>query len=108
MRANVCDRGKFLAYGEHQPVFDNDWYLRRRRGFVLCPRYLYGNGPRLRFQWKRFAAVGVYLIGAQLIEQRLGVLKIGGIEAFGEPAVDFGEHRPRFVATALRCEQARE
>ena len=36
-------------------------------------------------------------LGAQLVELRLGVLEIGGIEAFGEPAVDVGEHRARFV-----------
>src|ERR1700730_8609390 len=44
----------------------------------------------------------------QLLHQRLGVLEIGGIEAFGEPIVDFGEHRPRFLASARRCEQARK
>ena len=31
-----------------------------------------------------------------------------GTEALGEPAVDFGEHRTCFVATALFCEQPRE
>ena len=30
---------------------------------------------------------------AQLIEQRLGVLKVGGVEALGEAIIDFGEHR---------------
>src|SRR5262249_15774868 len=30
---------------------------------------------------------------AQLLEERLGVLQIGGVEALGEPVVDFGEHR---------------
>ena len=37
----------------------------------------------------------------QLVEQRLGVLQVGGVEALGEPVVDFGEHRARFVALAL-------
>ena len=32
-----------------------------------------------------------------LVEQRLGVLQIRGVEALGEPVVDFGEHRARFV-----------
>ena len=41
------------------------------------------------------------MLRAQLLEQRLGVLQIGGVEAFGEPAVDLGEHRARFVAEAL-------
>src|SRR6202030_3703487 len=27
----------------------------------------------------------------QFVEQRLGVLKIGGVEAFGEPVVNFGQ-----------------
>jgi hypothetical protein len=45
---------------------------------------------------------------AQLIEQRLGVFQIGGVEALGEPAVDFGEHRARFVAFAFLVEQLRE
>ena len=37
---------------------------------------------------------------AQFIEQRLSLLQVGGVEAFGEPAIDFGEHRARLVATA--------
>ena len=32
---------------------------------------------------------------AQLLEQCLRVLHVGGVEALGEPAVDFGEHRAR-------------
>ena len=34
--------------------------------------------------------------------------EVGGVEAFGEPAVDFGEHRARLVAMALRREQPRQ
>ena len=45
---------------------------------------------------------------AQLIEQRLGLFQIGGIEAFGEPVVDRGEHRARFSGTALSREQTAE
>ncbi len=44
----------------------------------------------------------------KLVEQSLGVVQVGGVEAFGEPVVDVGEHRARLVATALRCEQSRE
>jgi hypothetical protein len=29
-------------------------------------------------------------LAAQLVEQRLGVLQVGSVEPFGEPAVDFG------------------
>src|SRR6266851_2169433 len=39
---------------------------------------------------------------AEFVEQRLGVLQIGGVEALGEPAIDLGEHRSRFIAIALR------
>src|SRR5207247_8156447 len=34
--------------------------------------------------------------------------QIGGIETFGEPVVDFGEHRARFVALAVLREQPRQ
>jgi hypothetical protein len=33
---------------------------------------------------------------AQFVEQRLGLLQIGGIEALGEPVADFGEHGAGF------------
>ena len=33
-----------------------------------------------------------------LVGQRLGVLEIGGVETFDEPAVDLGQHRARLVA----------
>jgi hypothetical protein len=29
-------------------------------------------------------------LAAQLIEQRLGVFEVGGLEAFGEPLIDLG------------------
>ena len=38
---------------------------------------------------------------AKLLEQRLGVFQISGVEALGEPVVDVGELRVRFVAFAL-------
>ena len=40
----------------------------------------------------------------QFVEQRLGFLQVGGVEALGEPVVDFGEHRARFVADVLSFE----
>jgi hypothetical protein len=49
--------------------------------------------------------VGQFTSRTQLVEQRLGVLQVGGIEAFGEPVVDAGEHRAGFVATPLRGKQ---
>src|SRR6516164_9633443 len=39
-------------------------------------------------------------LAGQFVQQRLGVFKVRGVEAFGEPVVDFGEHRARLVATA--------
>ncbi len=44
------------------------------------------------------------LLPRQFVEQRLGVFQIGGVEALGEPVVDFGEHRARFVADVLSFE----
>jgi len=42
--------------------------------------------------------------GAQLIQQRLRVLQVCGVEAFGKPVVDINEHRARFIPTALASE----
>jgi hypothetical protein len=47
-------------------------------------------------------------LGVQFIEQYLGVFEIGRVEPFGEPDVDFREHRARFIATALLGQQAGE
>src|SRR6266851_5577360 len=44
----------------------------------------------------------------QIVQQCFRLLQVGGFEALGEPAVDLGEHRARFVATALLREQLRE
>ena len=46
--------------------------------------------------------------GAQLVQQRLGVLQIGGVEAFGEPVVDLGDHRARLVAPIGVAHEPRE
>src|SRR5215469_7276871 len=43
---------------------------------------------------------------AQLIEQRLGLFQVGGIEAFREPVVDFAEHQASLVATVLFGEKS--
>ena len=37
----------------------------------------------------------------QFVEQGLGILQVGGVEALGEPFVDFREHRARLVTLAL-------
>ena len=44
----------------------------------------------------------------QLIQQRLGGLKVRGIEALGEPSVCVGEHLARFVAPILLFAKARQ
>src|SRR5208282_5818125 len=44
----------------------------------------------------------------EFVQQRLRVLQIRGVEALGEPVVDFGEHRVSFVALALLGEQSCE
>ena len=40
---------------------------------------------------------------AQLVEQRLGVLQISGVEALGEPAVDWREQVARLLPLELRA-----
>src|SRR5271166_7101517 len=44
----------------------------------------------------------------QFVEQRLGVLEVGGVEAFGEPAEDRGEEGGRLLRPALLSAQAGE
>jgi hypothetical protein len=44
------------------------------------------------------AAVGAEHLRPQLFEQHLGLFQIGQVKAFGEPGIDFGEYRARFVA----------
>ena len=40
-------------------------------------------------------------LGGQLVQQRLGIFEVGGIEAFGEPVVDLREHLVRLVSMAV-------
>ena len=54
------------------------------------------------------AEIGTAPLAAQLVEQRLSVVQVGGIEALGEPVVNLGEHRARLVAAAGITEQSRE
>jgi hypothetical protein len=50
----------------------------------------------------------IRILRSQFVEQCLGVFQIGGVEALGEPAVHFGQHRARLVATAHLCDEARK
>ena len=62
-----------------------------------------GINPRSLIRTQKTTNVRNELSGriAQLLEQRLGVLQVGGVEALGEPTVYVSEHRPRLVAMAL-------
>ena len=42
------------------------------------------------------------------MQQRLGGLKVRGIEALGEPSVCFGKHLARFVASTLLLAKTRQ
>jgi hypothetical protein len=44
-------------------------------------------------------------LGGQLVQQRLGVLEVGSVEALGEPVVDLGKHRVRLFAMPLFREE---
>jgi hypothetical protein len=46
-------------------------------------------------------AAATLLVSAQFVQQRLCFLQVFGIEPFGEPAVDLGQHRVSFVFLAL-------
>jgi hypothetical protein len=60
-------------------------------------------GPRSRYSPRTSRKSS---LGAELFEQGLGVLQVGGVEALGEPVIDEGEHRAGFVATAPTIEQS--
>ena len=47
-------------------------------------------------------------LSRQFIEQRLRVLKVGGVEALGEPVVDVGQYRARFVVASSIAKQPSE
>jgi hypothetical protein len=54
--------------------------------------------------WSEFNSPKQTHLLVQRVKQRLGVFQVGGVEALGEPAVDRGEHRARFIALTLLCE----
>ena len=47
-------------------------------------------------------------LGAQVCEQRFCVFQVGGVQAFGELIVDFGEHRVGLVSTIGVAQQTCE
>src|ERR1700687_4345492 len=99
------------------PLAKHQW-RRRRRVFIKrslrfseC-RHL----PSTMTAWRQrplhlpglLSLVQILGLTAEFFEERLGVLQIGGVEAFGEPAVDYREHRARLVAPAVLDVKARE
>src|SRR6266568_6357100 len=62
---------------------------------------------------KGVSAIGVSDHGAttlsrQRIEQRFGFLEVGGVEPFGEPAIDLSQHLVDFGMLALLLPEATE
>ena len=49
-----------------------------------------------------------YRVVNAIKQQRLGVLKVGGVGALAEPAVNLGEHRARFITPIVVAQQTRE
>jgi hypothetical protein len=66
-----------------------------------------GKGLAQPFKILRSNVRGIRLF-AELIEQRFGLDEVGGVEAFGEPVVDFREHRARFFAAIGTVQHSRE
>lgn len=54
------------------------------------------------------SSVEIFRLMAKFIQQRLCFPQIGVVEAFGELAVEFGEHRSRLIATSVLVEQTRQ
>jgi len=44
----------------------------------------------------------------EFFEQCFSLFQVYSIKAFGKLVIDIGEHGPRLIAAALRCEQPRE
>jgi len=63
----------------------------RRLGCLCCIRKF----DRATFHTAHIPHPG---LGGQFLQQRLGLLEVGGVEAFGEPVVDFGQRGVRLVA----------
>ena len=64
---------------------------------------LNGNGAA---HWVRYTKSNCPCV--QLIQQRLGGLKVRSVKPFGEPVVCVGEHLARFVAPTLFFAKARQ
>jgi hypothetical protein len=63
------DRQSKVSSGRRTP-FPKDWQTRNFAHYI----------PR------------IFRLGAQIVQQCLSVFEVGGIETFGEPAVDLGQH----------------
>ena len=58
------------------------------------------------FSVLHFAQIMTEWLGAQIIEQRLGVLQVGGVEALGEPLVSLCQHVAGLFLPTLLLPQA--
>src|SRR6266853_3692485 len=61
---------------------------------------------RLTLLGSKGVSTGVAL--RQRVQQRLGLLQVSGVEALGEPAIDWGQELVGFGALALLLPQARQ
>jgi hypothetical protein len=97
------------------PAFTAEAFVRLDRGAAFWAE---GNKgcPAIRTEFAPFPIIAATLrtahippiseLHAQLIQQRLGLFEVGGIEAFAEPAINLAKRRPRLSAFALFNEQA--
>jgi hypothetical protein len=58
-----------------------------------------------QFRTGRTAFLPPRRLSGQFVEQRLGVLEVGGLETFGKPAVDFSKQLTGFFSLALLLPQ---
>src|SRR5207248_4695765 len=89
VRANTIDR---LKSTQTRPSRPRQWVIGSARKRSFAPDSPLCGNRRL----------------GQFVEQRLGLFEIGGVEAFGEPAEDWGEEGERLLRPALLSAQAGE
>ena len=107
--------GTFFPHGSayRSPWFFAVSWMISRHMFTrdLCLRLQPWNGTLSkdsRTTKRDGSSVEIFRLMAQFIQQRLCFPQIGVVEAFGELAVEFGEHRSRVIATSVLVEQTRQ
>src|SRR5580704_2492911 len=76
-----------------------------RQGWSIRVPHSTQNKASGRFSLRQLRQSTIRL-APDLVEQRVRILQIGGVEALGEPAVDVGKDPAGFVDLALALEQA--